>query len=68
MLVRQQLIKRFLAYRKYETQFACQKVMGEILACQKAVRFSIAFSLRVLNFLARPFDKRYARNLWDKNV
>ena len=51
MLVRQKLIKRFLAYRKYETQFARQKVMQEILAHQKAVRFTIAFSLCVLNFL-----------------
>ena len=68
MLVRQKLIKRFLAYRKYETQFACHKVVREILARQKAVRFAIALSLRVLNFLAQPFDKRYVRNLWDKNV
>ena len=68
MLVRQKLIKRFLAYRKYETQFARQKVVREILARQKAVQFAIAFSLGVLNFLARPFDKRYARNLWDKNL
>ena len=68
MLVRQKFIKRFLAYRKYETQIARQKVVREILARQKAVRFAIAFSLDVLNFLAQPFDKRYARNLWDKNV
>ena len=68
MLVRQKLIKRFLAYRKYEMQFARQKVVREILARQKAMRFTIAFYLGVLNFLAKPFDKRYARNLWDKNV
>ena len=68
MLVRQKIIKRFLAYCKYETQFARQKVVREILARQKAVRFAIAFSLGVLNFLTRPFDKWYARNLWDKNV
>ena len=68
MLVRQKLIKRFLAYRKYEMQFAHQKVVRAILARQKAVRFAIAFPLGVLNFLARPFDKRYAINLWDKNV
>ena len=68
MLVCQKLIKRFLAYLKYVPQFACQKIVREILASQKAVRFAIAFSLGVLNFLAWPFDKRYARNLWDKNV
>ena len=68
MLVRQKFIKRFLAYRKYETQIARQKVVREILAQQKAVRFAIAFSLDVLNFLAQPFDKRYARTLWDTNV
>ena len=68
MLVRQKLIKRFLAYRKYETQIARQKVVQEILARQKAVWFAIAFSLGLLNFLAWPFDKRYARILWDKNV
>ena len=68
MLVHQKLIKRFLAYRKYKTQFARQKVVREILARQKAMRFAIAFSLGVLNFFARPFDKRYARNFWDKNV
>ena len=66
MQVRQKLIKRFLAYRTYETQFAHQIIVREILACQKSVRLAIAFSLGVLNFLARPFDKRYARNLWDK--
>ena len=66
MLVRQKLIKRFLAYRKYETQFAHQKVVRAILARQKAVRFAVAFSLGVLNFL--NFDKQYAINLWDKNV
>ena len=68
MLVRQKLIKHFLAYRKYEMQFARQKVVREILARQKAMRFTIAFYLGVLNFLAQPFDKRYVRNLWDKNV
>ena len=68
MLVRQKFIKRFLAYRKYETQIARQKVVREILARQKAVGSAIAFSLGVLNFLAQPFEKRYARHLWDKNV
>ena len=34
----------------------------------KAVRFAIPFCLRVLNFLGQPYDKQYARNLWDKNV
>ena len=58
MLVHQKLIKRFLAYRKYETQIAREKVVG----------FAIAFSLGVLNFLAQLFDKRYERNLWDRNV
>ena len=68
MLVCQKFIKRFLAYRKYETQIARQKVVREILARQKAVGFAIALSFGVLNFLAQPFEKRYARNLWDKSV
>ena len=68
MLVRQKLIKRFLAYRKYEMQFARQKVVREILARQKAVRFAIAFSLGVLNFLAWPLtsdiQEVYGRNMY----